>query len=314
MRIGNADTQRASSSLMGRSATWLNRSTNGPLRPQAGPRLKEPLCQRRLCVRSVLNWIAIVILCSVWLSGCVSILASRKDALSSEKKVAAEKGLIKPRMADSLDPMAAKTAESSDKRKSDGKQAPSNPFRTDEKPAAIAKTIASLDQRDVDKSPSPGKKTAASTKSPRELSDDALPAKRESVQLQSEVPPKPTGSKKAITSSGVKTKDSDGKGFEKHDHSKYISAIRGKAIDQVNKERDVVLAKICRNTTTEEWSLTLYRKKQRTYSFVSYVWDEIDEKFEQAFVSDQRPISGWKQHLEFSSSDKECAVLKGSPP
>jgi hypothetical protein len=312
MRIGNPDTQRASSFHVGRSAAMMDLSPNSPLRSPANPSLKEPLYRGRFFTRSFLDWIAIVAFCCMWLSGCVSILASRKGSPSSDKKIAATKGLIKPRLADSLDPGAPNTAESRDKGNSDGKQASGDRFGSDEKPAGIAKTLAALDQRGVDKSPPPGKKTVASTKSLREPLDEALPAKRESVN--SEVPPKPTGGKKAGSSSADKTKDSNEIGFKKHDHSKYISLIRGKAIDQVNKEKDVVLARICRNTTTEEWSLTLYRKRKRTYSFASYVWDEIDEKFEQAFVSDQRPISGWKQHLQFMSSDKECMVLKGSPP
>ena len=312
MRIGNAVSQRASSSNMRRSATWLDRFPSSPRRSQAIPHFKEPPSRRPLYVGCFLNCIAIALLCTVWLSGCVSILAGRKDTVSPEKKVAEEKGLIKPRMADSLDPMAAKPTEGRDKNKSDGSQAPSDHFQNDEKPAEIAKAVAAVNGRNVDESPPAGKKTASSAKSLRELSDEALPAKRESAQ--SLVTPKSAESKKATASSDNETKDGDGIGFKKHDHSKYVSAIRGKAINQVNKERDVVLAMICRNTTTEEWSLTLYRKRQRTYSFVSYVWDEIDEKFEQAFVSDQRPISGWKQHLEFSSSDKECAVLKGSQP
>jgi hypothetical protein len=111
-----------------------------------------------------------------------------------------------------------------------------------------------------------------------------------------------------------KTKDSEEIPLKKHDHSKYVAAIKGKAIDRVNKSSNVDLARICRDTTTDEWSLTLYHRREKTYSFVSYIWDEIDEKWEEAFSSDQRPIAGWKQHLNFSSAGKKCDVIKGRAP
>jgi len=242
----------------------------------------------------------------------MSILASRKQTGTSEKKPAAAAGLIKPRMAAAQDSRTPSPGENPDKGKSDEKNVSSGGDKSDEKAAASAKTVAALDRRAVDKDLPSGKKADAPVKPLRQVSDDALPAKKESVQ--SEPKPKPDSGKQEPAPSGDKAKATDDIAFKKHDHSKYTSAIRGKAIDQVNKEKDVALARLCRDSTTEEWSLTLYRKRQQTYSFVSYVWDEIDEKWEQAFVSDQRPISGWKQHLDFSSSGKDCVGLKGTPP
>jgi hypothetical protein len=242
----------------------------------------------------------------------VSFLGGRKDTGASDKKVTAAKGLIKPRMGDAQALQTPKIAENAGQSKSDEKKAASVRDQPDEKPPALAKSVAALDNRDVDKPASPGKKSDAVAKPLRQASDDALPAKRESVHA--EASPKPDPGKQTPKPSGDTTKEGDDTPFKKHDHSKYIAVIRGKAIDHVNKEKDVALARVCRDTTTEEWSLTLYRKKQQTYSFVSYVWDEIDGKWEQVFVSDQRPLSGWKHHLDFSSSGKECIPLKGSPP
>jgi len=242
----------------------------------------------------------------------VSILASRKETGTSEKKPAAETGLIKPRMAAAQDSRTPSPGENPDTGKSDKKSVSSGGDKSDVKAAVSAKTVAALDRRAVDKDLPSGKKADAPVKPVRQVSDDALPAKKESVQ--SGAKPKADSGKQQPTPSGDKTKASDDIAFKKHDHSKYTATIRGKAIDQVNKEKDVALARLCRDSTTEEWSLTLYRKRQQTYSFVNYVWDEIDEKWEQAFVSDQRPISGWKQHLDFSSSGKDCVGLKGAPP
>jgi len=257
-------------------------------------------------------WLAIVVVCTIWLSGCISILPTRKDPRAAAKNVAAETGLIKPRLADSLDPQAAKHAESRDKSKPEVKQTRNSPDRSDDMPLASAKTVAALESRDAATGDQSGRKADASAKPPRQDSDDALPAKRESVKPA--VNPKSADAKQGTGPSGDETKKSEEPAFKKHDHSKYMAIIRDKARDLINKEKDVALARVCRNTITDEWTLTLFRKKQKTYSFVDYAWDEIDDKFEEAFASDQRPISGFKQHLEFSAGDKDCTVLKGSLP
>lgn len=253
-----------------------------------------------------------MVLSSIWLCGCAYLTGGRKDTGASDKKVTAVKGLIKPRIGDAQDSQTPKTAENPSTSKADQKRGASGRDQSDEKAPSLAKTVAALDNRDPDKPASPGKKSDAVAKPLRQASDDALPAKRETVQ--SEANPKSNAGKEAPKPSDDTTKGGDDTPFKKHDHSKYIAVIRGKAIDQVNKEKDVALARVCRDTTTEEWSLTLYRKRLQNYSFVSYVWDEIDGKWEEAFVSDQRPLSGWKHHLDFSSSGKECIALKGSPP
>ncbi|MGB6067866.1 MAG: hypothetical protein WBG50_23925 [Desulfomonilaceae bacterium] len=99
--------------------------------------------------------------------------------------------------------------------------------------------------------------------------------------------------------------------FKRHDHAKYIEKIRNKAKDKVNKEKTCTYATLCRDSTTDEWSLWMYRSEGKAYRFVAYTWDEVDEKWEQSLTSDKRPLSGLKHHLEFTAAGKDCQILKG---
>lgn len=112
--------------------------------------------------------------------------------------------------------------------------------------------------------------------------------------------------------SGESETDEPPGSFQKHDHAKYTSVIRNKAIDKLNQEKTCDFARVCRDSYTDEWSLTLYFKKNQTYHYVTYSWDEIDGKWDESFVSDKRPLSGWKHHISFSSAGKTCKVLKGA--
>lgn len=99
--------------------------------------------------------------------------------------------------------------------------------------------------------------------------------------------------------------------LRKHDHSKYVTTIRHKAIDMVNKETDCDVARLCRDSLTDEWSLALYFKAAASYFCVIYTWDEIEGRWEKSFTSEKRPLSGMKKHLAFSSAGKSCRALKG---
>jgi hypothetical protein len=98
--------------------------------------------------------------------------------------------------------------------------------------------------------------------------------------------------------------------FKRHNHAKYVEKIKNKAIDKVNTEKDVAYARLCRDSTTDEWSLWIYRSEAKVYRFVSYVWDEVDEKWEESFISEKRPLSGWQNHLKSLAAGKDCMVLK----
>ena len=104
---------------------------------------------------------------------------------------------------------------------------------------------------------------------------------------------------------------SSGPAFQKHDHAKYVRTIKNKAIDRLNKSRAATHAILCRNPTTDQWSLTIYSKGQRSYSYVSYAWDDVDEDWEKIFSDKRVPLSRWRQHVRYSTQDKECSPLKG---
>lgn len=100
--------------------------------------------------------------------------------------------------------------------------------------------------------------------------------------------------------------------FQKHDHAKYAERVNNAAIDLVNKAPEAGFARVCRDSITEQWTLHLYYFRDKKYWFISYNWDEIDEKWEDSFKSDKRPLNVWKDHVNFSASGKECRVLKGA--
>lgn len=99
--------------------------------------------------------------------------------------------------------------------------------------------------------------------------------------------------------------------FEKFDHAKYVKKIKNSALDILNKDSACNLARICSDSITNDWWLTLYRKSDRTYSFTTYIWDAVDGKWEESFVSGKEPLSKLSHHIRSSSSGKYCEVLKG---
>lgn len=99
--------------------------------------------------------------------------------------------------------------------------------------------------------------------------------------------------------------------FEKFDHAKYLKKVKNSALDILNKDSACNLARICNDSITKDWWLTLYRKADRTYSFTTYAWDPVNEKWEESYVSGKEPLSKLSHHLRSSSSGKYCEVLKG---
>ncbi|MGC8603440.1 MAG: hypothetical protein ACP5VS_07120, partial [Desulfomonilaceae bacterium] len=99
--------------------------------------------------------------------------------------------------------------------------------------------------------------------------------------------------------------------FKKHDHLKYINRLKELAIDMLNKEANSFYAILCCDTTTDEWSLTIYNRRDNSFRYKSLVWDPIDDKWELTYESGPTPLAGWKKHASFVSSDKQCETLKG---
>ena len=100
--------------------------------------------------------------------------------------------------------------------------------------------------------------------------------------------------------------------FQRPDHAKYEQRIRNKAIDVLNKGELCTLARLCKDSLTEKWSLTLYRKGEKSYSFVVYSWDPVGSRWEKAYASGSNPLSRWEYHLRYSASGKDCRILKGT--
>ncbi len=122
---------------------------------------------------------------------------------------------------------------------------------------------------------------------------------------------RPAGESSSLAKAGSNVLSKAAPRFKRHNHEKYTEKIRNKAKDKVNKERTCTYATLCRDSTTDEWSLWIYRSEAKTYRFVAYSWDEVDEKWEKSFESDKRPLSGLKHHLEFTAVGKDCQILKG---
>jgi hypothetical protein len=161
-----------------------------------------------------------------------------------------------------------------------------------------------------------GKKTDSSKSPP------GLAAEKKSSTETKSTPPKGdtahAAPEKAKDGPGSSTDDPEEnldktESFKKHDHVEYVELIKSRANELIKKQRDCTLARLCRNSVTDEWSLAVYVAQQKTFSFVVYAWDEIDEKWENSYVSEKRPAAQLEHHLRFSSAGKECTDLKGSP-
>jgi hypothetical protein len=98
--------------------------------------------------------------------------------------------------------------------------------------------------------------------------------------------------------------------FQKPDHVEYSNEIKNKAIDLTNREAHASLVQLCKDSITGEWSLTIYKKGRKTFSFVIYSWDPIDQQWHETLDSGKRPLSMWDHHIKFSRDGRHCDVLK----
>jgi len=250
----------------------------------------------------------VIVLCGVWLAGCVPAFLSKKNDSIPQPKIDQKEKLIKPTM-------AANTAEDTTDKVSAPEPQPYN-SGIKEKPADAGRASANDSKEFSDLAEA----FAGTTVHKEQGRDEGSKDKPQKVTIESEkddarrVPSEktdPVGKEKPSDPVSEEQEASD-LAFKHHDHAKYVAEIRNKAIDQLNKERDVDFVRLCRNTTTDQWSLTMYRRAERSYSFTDYAWNEINLRWEKVFTSDKKPISGWKQHLDFSAAGKECKLLKGS--
>jgi len=282
----------------------------------AGARKRVPSGLQFSCAKEMRDvpsrsvWFAAisVIICSIWLTACVpGIMGSKasKEKSPGDEASTNPSRLVKPTMPDdrgrgSLAQQAGKetpgvaSGTSSDTFAASAKEAnAANPDtqRVSSLPNDLGREIGGSG---VNKEPS----SQSSSESPKSGAST-----RTAVEDIHREPP-------ASGKSGSETSPKDDLAFKRHDHVKYMQKVKNKAIDQVNKEKEVTYARLCRDTTTDEWSLWIYRSEEKSYHFVTYTWDEVDEKWAESFKSDKRPISGWQHHLKFSTDGKDCKDLK----
>jgi hypothetical protein len=243
------------------------------------------------------RWLPLIVLlvCAVGLAGCASFFKFGKD-----KPVEArpnETGLIHPTIpAEKIKESEATPSKDAGEKKQDG-QEPGSRITVAAAAGTQSKTVP--DKKDSPPLLSRAESQTTGTNPPDKSFDE---------------PPKdsepPAAKKQETSDASGKTPEESDTLFKKHDHLKYTRLIHNAAIDIVNKAETAVYARLCKDSTTDDWSLTLYYLHGRTYSFVTYAWDEVDQKWVEAFVSDKRPVSRYQKHLDFSSAGKECKVLK----
>jgi hypothetical protein len=246
--------------------------------------------------------------CSVWLTACApGILGSKasKEKIPGTASATDRPRLTKPTMP--KDGAHALLAQQNDGEKpgtSSGKSpgtfaAPAKGARAEKSIEENVSTIKSNLGKDA---PDSGGGMKPSGQSSSEIQKSGASVRTAVADVHGD--PKTSGK------AGPSASPKDGLPFKRHDHKKYIQKIKNKAIDKLNKTKDVTYATLCRDSTTDEWSLWLYSFGGKTYRFVTYAWDEVDEKWEESLKSNKQPIAGWRHHLKFTADGKRCEVLK----
>jgi hypothetical protein len=232
-------------------------------------------------------------------ASCVPLLTSKKDNGGEGKKVDGGPALIKPKLRD--DP-----GETGAKSKDDQSQLSDKAKKFEEKPSiAASDKSATLPRQEprAEKSP-PGKE-------PEIPVSRVTTAKGKEFDSATVLAGKAEDALKELPDVDVSKIDTS---FKKHDHAKYTEKITNSAKDLVHKESNCKFARLCQDTTTEQWDLSLYFFREKTYVLAAYAWDAVDEKWKEAFTADRQPISQWKNHLEFSAARRKCSILKGTLP
>ncbi|MBI5249425.1 MAG: hypothetical protein HY912_08015 [Desulfomonile tiedjei] len=230
--------------------------------------------------------LTVIIAICIFFTSCVPGLINRNSNPSSDAKKPVTDQLIKPRFTENT---------TSEKDKPSGSESSKTVERaSSEKVAPQSARLVTRTSEEADRAEKKEKATRVISQKPAE--PGAAEPKKESSDVSSKDPTLPEGP------------------LKKFDHGKYLEQLRSRAVDLVNKEQNCSHALLCRDSITEEWSLCIYRIKDSHYIANVLVWDEIDEKWEEAFVSEKRPIGQMKEHLKISIVGKECKPLKGAIP
>jgi hypothetical protein len=247
-----------------------------------------------------------VVFLSISLLSCVPSLFRSKIPDENQQTVATGSTLIKPKLAKSSE--TQNTGVSDKIQKSDGE----NLSPSDSKNQGFAPSRPQ---------PDAGAGKNISPKTVEESSDKDIASKRLVGREKGKILPE-SEQISGVKPSDVKSKtpednewdkpETSAPSFKKHNHQEYVTKITNLAIDEVNKELDVSYATICNDNTTDDWILTLYFKLDKTFSYKSFVWDSIDNKWDRDYESEKKPLIMWKKHLTFASSGKKCKALKGN--
>lgn len=252
-----------------------------------------------------LNKSLLFILAIMISTGCVPSLFSSKGAEQAKDMKKSESTLIKPRLAQQ--PNSDEKSRTEINQTTKNNQSDTDNTRYDEKSEpASSDRISQKDHPTSDKQKDLLDKEKVSK---RLVGAEKGKVPAESEQIKGDKP-----SEAQIKNSENEdwiTSDSRTPTFKKHDHSKYVAQIKNKAIDILNRDRDSFYATLCSDSTTEQRTFTMYYKDEKSFRYKSFVWDEIDDKWEQQFESEKRQLASWKKHLTFVSSGKQCSVLKG---
>jgi hypothetical protein len=257
-------------------------------------------CTKCLFFLAASNAVRILTICcliaSVHVCGCASTLLQRQSESPVENKIDRKSELVKPKIAGVPENGAAGTR--NENPKNSGSEEPSLQNASENTSAGSEKQNQPSQIKPERPKPEHTKSNTDSSPEKSEASDPArrITAKAETSPIASETD----------DAGEAKSKEP----FKRHDHSKYLETIKNKAVDLVNSDKESDYAAICKDLITDQWSLSFYYTQEKTYKFVTYVWDEIDDKWQKSFVSDKRPISTMEKHLKYSSSGRDCKVLK----
>jgi hypothetical protein len=245
-----------------------------------------------------------VALCML-LAACSQSLTNWNRTASSGAKAPGKDGLIKPRIVENATQVKDKLIRPSEaefKADDKGKTTRSDPLASQKAEiGASEKTVPAASQKIAGTSEETDKRQTVEKTIP-----DTSPRPSDSAQL---------ALKDETLKSPSKSEPAKEEPLRKFDHGKYLDQIHTKAKEVVNKEQNCSHAVLCRDSITEEWSLSVYRVKDHHFTSAVFVWDDIDEKWEEALVSpEKRPLPQLKEHLKISAVGKECKPLKGTMP
>jgi hypothetical protein len=255
---------------------------------------------KRPAFSPVSNWVRVLTTCclifSVVIAGCVPAFLQRQPEIPIENTASEKPQLLKPKVAEDGADAAARIGDENPRisrnSKSPSQLAPADPSSKSDKQDSF-----------------PSEKSEKPKPEDRKFNSDSPLGKEETSDPARRIAAKDEDSTSSDADDGSQAAKPIEQ-FKRHDHAKYMELVKNKAIDLVNSEKECDQATICKDMITDQWSLALYYMKEKTYKFITYVWDEIDDSWQKSFTSDKRQISGLEKHLKYSSSGKDCKVLK----